>query len=121
FVPMTVSRFQRFARRLGFVRRQISQDLGWRLVRHAWPHRFVRESVDARPERATRAGPTRAGPIARALRRRAWWRACCLDRTWRLWPREIALGGWKVIAKRSSCEALKPITIHRFIFAGQSR
>src|ERR1700730_2163382 len=55
---MTVRRFQRFARRVGFVRRQISQDLGWRLGRHGWRHRFVREPIDARPERTTRAGPT---------------------------------------------------------------
>jgi hypothetical protein len=37
-----------------------------------------------------------------------------------LLPRDIALGGWKVIAKQSSCEALKPITIYRVIFRRQS-
>src|SRR6266849_1425067 len=55
---MTVSRLQRFARRLGFVGRQISQDLCWRHGGHWWRHRFVREPVDAGPERAARAGPT---------------------------------------------------------------
>src|SRR5580704_9561217 len=49
----------------------------------------------------------RADPVDRPPRRQAWWRGCCQARTWRLLPRDIALSGWNVIAKRSSCSALK--------------
>jgi len=53
---MTVSRFQRGAGRCGWVGQQLREDLGRRHRGNRWRHGFVREPVDARPERAARTG-----------------------------------------------------------------